>query len=115
MARKTSPGRKKAPPVKKPFVVLASNCGSVSQLSYLAYEDGLCGEDDLCGEFVTLDDLFRDRNASGPHRVSPIWAPDDKRFAYTEGRNLMIFDIASKTRRELLSMSAVISFRERWP
>ena len=54
---------------------------------------------------VTVDDLVADRRASGSHGVNPIWAPDDKRFAFMDGHKLMVFDIATKTRRELLPLS----------
>jgi dipeptidyl-peptidase-4 len=33
----------------------------------------------------------------------PIWAPDGKTFAYRQGRQLMLYDMAAKTAKELLS------------
>jgi len=53
---------------------------------------------------VTIDDLAAGRRGAGSHGVNPVWAPDDKRFAFIDDQKLMVFDIASKTRRELLPM-----------
>ena len=51
---------------------------------------------------VTLDDL-------GKHSlvlpVSPVWSPDDRRFAYIENGQLFVFDVASKQKREVMAMS----------
>jgi dipeptidyl-peptidase-4 len=58
---------------------------------------------------VTLDDLGGGmRNAGGgPRPVSPVWAPDDKRFAYIDDGKLMLFDIPSKAKRELVAMKQI--------
>jgi dipeptidyl-peptidase-4 len=57
---------------------------------------------------VTLDDLGGGRNlGGGSHAVSPVWSPDEKRFAYIDDGKLMLFDIGSKTKRELIPMKQV--------
>jgi len=54
---------------------------------------------------VTVDDITGGRRGGGSHGVNPIWAPDDKRFAFIDDQKLLVFDIALKTRRELLPLS----------
>jgi dipeptidyl-peptidase-4 len=54
---------------------------------------------------VTVDDMTAGRRGGGSRGVNPIWAPDDKRFAFIDDKKLMVFDIASKLRRELLPLS----------
>jgi dipeptidyl-peptidase-4 len=35
---------------------------------------------------------------------TPVWAPDGKHFAYSRGRQIMLYDVAAKTEKELLSL-----------
>src|SRR5260370_29257846 len=52
---------------------------------------------------ITLETLTQTpprRDAGG----TPIWAPDGKRFAYLKGRQIMLYDVPSKSEKELLSL-----------
>ena len=51
---------------------------------------------------VSLDDIGLH---SLSHPVNPVWSPNDNRFAYIEDGKLMVFDIASRAKRELLEMT----------
>ncbi|MBM3744875.1 MAG: S9 family peptidase [Acidobacteria bacterium] len=53
---------------------------------------------------VTIEALARERPA---RPASPIWAPDGKRFVYQEGRQVWLYDIPSRSRRQILSLEAV--------
>jgi dipeptidyl-peptidase-4 len=35
---------------------------------------------------------------------APVWAPDGKHFAFTQGRNIMLYDVPSKSQKELVSL-----------
>jgi len=35
---------------------------------------------------------------------APVWAPDGRRFAFTLGRNIMLYDVPSKSQKELVSL-----------
>ena len=35
---------------------------------------------------------------------TPVWAPDGKHFAYFQGKQVMLYDVAAKTEKELLSL-----------
>lgn len=50
---------------------------------------------------VTLDDVAR---TVAPRNALVVWAPDGKRFAYRERNSIWQYDIASKTRKELISL-----------
>ncbi len=50
---------------------------------------------------VLLDDLGKH---SGSHPVSPVWSPDERRFAYEDDGKLYLFDIASSSKRDILSL-----------
>ncbi len=57
---------------------------------------------------VTLDDLMRERPAFGAGTPT-AWAPDGKSFLYRQGRNVMLYDIASSARRQVASLEALDS------
>ena len=52
---------------------------------------------------VTLEVLAGQRPRSVPG--SPVWAPDGKRFVFTEARKLWLYDIPSRSKKELASLS----------
>lgn len=53
---------------------------------------------------VTLEALAA---ARPPAPLSPVWAPDGRRFLYTEEGKLWLYDIATRGRRELVSLGAL--------
>ena len=53
---------------------------------------------------VGVDDLINRFKPNGSRPVDPVWSPDDQRFVYIETGKLILFDIPSKTKRELLEM-----------
>jgi dipeptidyl-peptidase-4 len=55
---------------------------------------------------VTLEALSAERPAR-THPGTPVWSPDGKRFVFTEGGKLRLYDVASKAKRDLVSMDAV--------
>lgn len=57
---------------------------------------------------VTIEALTARSGARGLGGA-PVWAPDGKRFAYLEGRKIMLYDVPSASRKELLSLDAIDS------
>ncbi len=53
---------------------------------------------------VTLEALA---SARPPAPISAVWAPDGQRFVYTEEGKLRLYDIATRSKRELVSLSAL--------
>ncbi len=53
---------------------------------------------------VTLQDLASERMP--PMAGAPDWAPDGKRFLYTEAGKLWLYDVPSRKKRELVSTAA---------
>ena len=53
---------------------------------------------------VTLETLAQLRP---PAPLNPVWSPDGRRFVFQEGGKLWLFEIASRSKRELLSLSAL--------
>ncbi len=53
---------------------------------------------------VTLEALA---SARPPAPLSPVWAPDGRRFVYSQEGRLWLYDIASRSRRELVSLAAM--------
>jgi dipeptidyl-peptidase-4 len=55
---------------------------------------------------ITLETVMQfDRSAGrGAGSGSPVWAPDGKHFAYIRGSQVMLYDVAAKHERELLSL-----------
>ncbi len=52
-----------------------------------------------------------ERGAGGRGEMggSPVWAPDGKRFAFTQNGRVMLYDVPSKSSKELLSIKALES------
>ncbi len=61
---------------------------------------------------VTADDIGRHSLA---RPVSPVWSPDDQRFAYIEAGKLCVFEVASQAKRELLAMDKLEQAAEKVP
>lgn len=53
---------------------------------------------------VTIEALTAQRP---PQPAQPVWAPDGARFAYLEGRRLWLYEVSSRSRRELVSLDAL--------
>jgi dipeptidyl-peptidase-4 len=53
---------------------------------------------------VTIESLVRERPQPPG---APIWAPDGKQFVYQEGRRVLLYDVAARSRRELVSLEAL--------
>src|SRR5579871_4854170 len=52
---------------------------------------------------ITIDALFEDRGQ--PESAgSPVWAPNGKQFAFLQGRAVLLYDVAAKSERQLLSL-----------
>jgi dipeptidyl-peptidase-4 len=54
---------------------------------------------------VTIDAVMEQHREAGS--PTPVWAPDGKHFAYTEGEEVRIYDIAAKSDKTLLSLEAL--------
>ena len=54
---------------------------------------------------ITLEALAERQGA--PALGEPVWAADGQRFVYTEGSKLLLYDVLSRTKRELVSLDAV--------
>lgn len=53
---------------------------------------------------VTIDALARERP---PQPAAPVWAPDGKRFAYQESRQVWLYDVAARSKQRLISLEAL--------
>lgn len=54
---------------------------------------------------LTIDTVVEQgRAAREAFPGSPVWAPDGKRFAHLQGNRILLYDIASKSEKELLSL-----------
>ncbi len=54
---------------------------------------------------ITIDTVIEQgRAARQASPGSPVWAPDGKRFAHLQGNRILLYDIASKSEKELLSL-----------
>ena len=42
-----------------------------------------------------------------PSLVSPVWAPDGKRFVVVESRKLWLYDVPKREKKELVSLAAL--------
>ena len=56
---------------------------------------------------VTIEAITAMRHPGGDLPGPPIWTADGKSFAYRQGEKVMLYDIASKGARELLSMQTL--------
>ena len=54
---------------------------------------------------ITLEALAGERAASEPS--APVWSADGRQFAYTEGGKVRLYDIGSRSKRELVSLSTL--------
>ena len=54
---------------------------------------------------VTLENMGGGRGGrGGDFAAAPVWAPDGKTFAFRQGRNLMLYNPATKSSKEILSL-----------
>ena len=53
---------------------------------------------------ITIDTLMEPPAESHDAGGIPVWAPDGKRFAYIHGKQVMLYDVAAKSEKELLSL-----------
>ncbi len=53
---------------------------------------------------VTIESIATERPPQPPQ---PVWAPDGKKFAYQERRQVWLYDVASRTKRQLVSLEAL--------
>jgi dipeptidyl-peptidase 4 len=51
---------------------------------------------------VTIDDIVEARFDRG---VQPVWAPDGKRFVYQQGDSIYLYDVLSRSGKQLLSLA----------
>jgi dipeptidyl-peptidase-4 len=58
---------------------------------------------------VTLDSLNELRARIRDVPGDPVWAPDGKRFAFLQGRKLMLYEVAQKQSREITSLEPMDS------
>src|SRR5690348_6334444 len=54
-------------------------------------------------ESLTERPAGRARGGGGPI----VWAPDGKHFAFLEGKNIVLYDVPSKSQKELVSVEAM--------
>jgi dipeptidyl-peptidase-4 len=52
---------------------------------------------------ITLDVVYRTGHGGGGG--SPVWAPDGKRFAYLNDKQLMLYDVRSRSEKELIDLT----------
>src|SRR5258708_38958887 len=54
---------------------------------------------------VTIDALTeRPGGRGGGTGGAPVWAPDGKRFAFTQGAKIVLYDVPSKSQKDLVSL-----------
>ncbi|HYL76063.1 MAG TPA: DPP IV N-terminal domain-containing protein [Bryobacteraceae bacterium] len=57
---------------------------------------------------ITIESITqRSAGARADFGGSPVWAPDGTHFAYTKGRQIMLYDVTAKTEKELLALEAL--------
>ncbi len=57
---------------------------------------------------ITIDTLVQQERSGGHGGLGNLaWSPDGKRFAYLRGGRIMLYDVASKSERELVSTGAM--------
>ncbi len=53
---------------------------------------------------ITIDTLMETPGARRDSGGAPVWAPDGTHFAYLKGKQIMLYDVAGKAERELVSI-----------
>ncbi|HLH00661.1 MAG TPA: DPP IV N-terminal domain-containing protein [Bryobacteraceae bacterium] len=53
---------------------------------------------------ITIDTVIAQSRARGGFGGSPVWAPDGKRFAHIQNNRILLYDVASKSEKELVSL-----------
>ena len=53
---------------------------------------------------ITIDTVIERGRAARASAGAPVWAPDGKRFAHLQDDRIMLYDVASKSEKELLSL-----------
>jgi dipeptidyl-peptidase-4 len=53
---------------------------------------------------ITIDTLMEISGGRRDLGGAPVWAPDGAHFAYLKGKQIMLYDVAAKTEKELLSL-----------
>src|SRR5260370_40633303 len=57
---------------------------------------------------VTIDALSeRPAGRGGGGGGAPVWAPDGKRFAFTQGAKIVLYDVPSKSQKDLGSLEPI--------
>ena len=57
---------------------------------------------------ITIESITqRPGGARGNLGGTPIWAPDGTHFAYSSGRQIMLYDVTAKSEKELLALDAM--------
>src|SRR5579871_2177499 len=52
---------------------------------------------------ITIDTLMAS-SSRGEGGGQPVWAPDGTHFAYLKGKQILLYDVADKSEKELLSL-----------
>ena len=68
---------------------------------YILFALALCAEK----KPITLETIAQ--NPARRESAAIVWAPDGKRFAYLRGRQVMLYDVPSKSEKELLSLESL--------
>jgi dipeptidyl-peptidase 4 len=74
--------------IARPFVVLAA-CALA-----------LCAQK----KPITIDTLMESPGGRRDSGGAPVWAPDGAHFAYLKGKQILLYDVAAKAEKELLSL-----------
>lgn len=56
---------------------------------------------------ITIETLVEHGAAGHGDFSTPLWAPDGKRFAHFQANHVMLYDVASKSEKELLTLDAL--------
>ncbi len=58
---------------------------------------------------ITIDTVIERGRGGGRGGLggAPVWAPDGKRFVHLQGNNVMLYDVAAKSEKELLSLDGL--------
>src|ERR1700693_5584069 len=56
---------------------------------------------------ITIDTLMESPAGRRDLGGNPVWAPDGAHFAYLKGKQIMLYDVAAKSEKELLSLEAL--------